>query len=226
MIRYAVRIEQLGSLLTSPVVARRLAIAAIVLTSAVTFYVMSTFIMWYLALLLLLCWTPLLLQQFSRFFAKSVPLGVLFALLVLQSVHFSEHVAQMVQIHLLGWMPAISHGLFGSVLDVEWMHFFFDTLWIPINTGILLFMLGRRSGVWLWVLLPVGVWHGYEHVTIMSDYLRTGMVGTPGLLATGGHLWHNSPMSRPDLHFFYNAIEEVLIIGGFMQHKKGNTSWV
>lgn len=220
MIRYAVRVEQLGLLLTSPVVARRLAIAAILLTSAVTFYVMSTFIMWYLAILLLLCWTPLLLQQFSRLFAKSVPLGVLFALLVLQSVHFSEHVAQMVQIHLLGWMPGVSHGVLGAFFDVEWFHFGFDTLWIPINTGILLFVLGKRSGVWLWLLLPVAIWHGAEHVIIINDYLRTGMVGTPGLLATGGHLWHNSPIIRPDLHFLYNAIEEAFIIGGFRQQSR------
>lgn len=200
---------------------RRAALIALAVAGAcLAFVIMSQFVMWYLAILLLLAWSPLLYQHFRVYFVRSIPLGVLFALVVLQGVHFSEHVSQMVQIHLLGRAFSMSHGILGAFFDVEVFHFFFDTLYIPTQTGILLIMYGRRVNWWLCLLLPVAAWHGYEHIVIMGDYLRTGIVGTPGLLATGGHLWHNSPISRPDLHFWYNFVEEVLIVLAFLQQIK------
>ncbi len=59
-----------------------------------------------------------------------------------------------------------------------------------------------------------------EHVAIMSVYLRTGIVGSPGLLAHGGFIGGGLPLTRPDLHFLYNLIEETLIVIGYVYQVK------
>ena len=141
-----------------------------------------------------------------------------FVLLIGQSVHFTEHIAQMVQIHLLGLSGAQAHGIIG-VLDFEWVHFLFDACWIPI-CAYMLFVVFRKSNPWLWVLIPVVTWHAIEHVTIMSYYLRTGRAGSPGLLASGGAIAGGLPLTRPDLHFVYNLIEETLIVLAYIYQIK------
>jgi hypothetical protein len=168
--------------------------------------------MWYVALALLIAWTPFSIQYTLSLVKRDARLAIYFVFVALQSVHMSEHIAQMVQIHLLGRMFSNSHGLFGALLDTEWLHFFFDTLWIPLCTAWLLMLYSSRDR-WLLLLLPIALWHGAEHVVIMDYYLKTGIVGSPGILAQGGLI--GSPLIRPDLHFVYNAVEEVFIVQGF-----------
>jgi len=62
-----------------------------------------------------------------------------------------------------------------------------------------------------WALMPLALWHLAEHSVILTTYLRTGITGTPGILARGGLL--NGPLSRPDLHFLYNAAVLLLLTG-------------
>lgn len=62
-----------------------------------------------------------------------------------------------------------------------------------------------------WLLVPATLWHLAEHSVILTTYLRTGITGTPGILAHGGLL--NGPLTRPDLHFLYNAAVLLLLIG-------------
>jgi hypothetical protein len=54
----------------------------------------------------------------------------------------------------------------------------------------------------------------------MSYYLRTGIVGSPGLLARGGVIAGGLPLTRPDLHFLYNLIEETLIVLAYIHQVK------
>ena len=97
------------------------------------------------------------------------------------------------------------------MLDLEWVHFTFDAGWVPICVYTLLFVY-RKSNPWLCVLAVIVTWHALEHITIMSFYLRTGIVGSPGLLARGGVIAGGLPLIRADLHFLYNLIEETLIL--------------
>ncbi len=63
-------------------------------------------------------------------------------------------------------------------------------------------------------------WHAFEHVAIMSVFLRTGIVGSPGLLARGGAIAGGLPITRPDLHFLYNLVEETLILTAYAYQLK------
>jgi hypothetical protein len=127
-------------------------------------------------------------------------------------VHFLEHVAQMVQIHLLGLSGLQARGIFG-MLDIEWVHFIWNS-WVLLCAVLLVFLF--RKNPWLWVLLVIAAWHEMEHVYIMSVYLHTGHPGAPGLLAHGGALGGGLPLSRPDLHFFYNLLEELVLIIAYL----------
>ena len=132
---------------------------------------------------------------------------VLEAAIVLQVGHQVEHIAQMVQMHVDQQPPAFAHGLVGR-LDLEWVHFGL-TVTIALVALIALARWPRNPVAWL--LMPLALWHLAEHTTILITYLRTGITGTPGILAHGGLL--NGPLARPDLHFLYNAAILLLLIG-------------
>jgi hypothetical protein len=166
--------------------------------------------LWKVALLILLAWLPIFVVKTREIYRQYRWLAFFFVLLIAQSVHFAEHIAQMIQIHLLGLSGMQAHGIIG-MLDLEWVHFIFDAVWVPICVYTLLFVY-RKSNPWLWILAVIVTWHAFEHIVIMSYYLRTGIVGSPGLLAHGGAIAGGLPLIRPDLHFLYNLIEVTLIL--------------
>jgi len=166
--------------------------------------------LWKVALLILLAWLPIFAVKTREIYRQYHWLAFFFVLLIAQSVHFTEHIAQMIQIHLLGLSGMQAHGIIG-MLDLEWVHFIFDAGWVPICVYTLLFVY-RKSNPWLLVLAVIVTWHALEHVAIMSVYLRTDIVGSPGLLAHGGAIAGGLPLIRPDLHFLYNLIEETFIL--------------
>ena len=136
----------------------------------------------------------------------------LFYLLVLtQAGHFAEHVAQMVQLHLLGLSGSEASGIF-SRLDVEWVHFGFNT-WIML--AVLVLLIRYRTNPWLWVTLVIAAWHQAEHTYLITRYLQTVLEGDPGLLAQGGVLAGGLPVRRPDLHFLYNVVETLPLFAAF-----------
>jgi len=177
------------------------------------FILLCQFTMWPIAAVIIAAWTPWAYRYTLDLVKRDARLAIYFVFIALQNVHMCEHVAQMVQIHILGRPFSASHGIFGAVLDTETLHFAFDSLWIP-GCMIYLLMLYDGRDKWLWILFPLAVWHCCEHIVIMDYYLRTGIVGSPGILASGGLI--GSPLSRPDLHFIYNAIETWIMAKGFL----------
>jgi len=174
--------------------------------------------LWKVALLILLAWLPIFVLKTKEIYRHYHWLAFFFVLLIAQSVHFTEHIAQMIQIHLLGLSGMQAHGIIG-MLDLEWVHFIFDAGWVPVCVYTLL-LVYRKSNPWLWILAVIVTWHALEHFTIMSFYLRTGIEGSPGLLAHGGAIAGGLPLSRPDLHFLYNLVEEMLILIAYMYQLK------
>src|SRR5438045_6151271 len=136
--------------------------------------------LWKVALLMLLAWLPIVAVKTREIYRQYDWLAFFFVLLIAQSVHFTEHIAQMIQIHLLGLSGMQAHGIIG-MLDLEWVHFIFDAGWVPICVYTL-FIIFRKSNAWLWVLAAVVTWHAIEHLAIMRTYLRTGLLGSPVLL--------------------------------------------
>jgi hypothetical protein len=159
-----------------------------------------------------LAWLPLFFLKTASIQRQYGWLAFFFILVVTQGTHLLEHVAQMVQIHLLGLSGLQARGILG-MLNIEWVHFIWNS-WVLLCAVLLVFLF--RKNPWLWVLLVISVWHEIEHISIMSVFLRTGHPGAPGLLALGGAIGGGLPLSRPDLHFFYNLLEELVLIIAYL----------
>src|SRR5256886_12050855 len=188
----------------------------ILLTAVISVGLVTTFwlgwAMWQMAVLVILAWLPLFFRKTVSIQRQYSWLAIFFILVVTQGAHVLEHVAQMVQIHLLGLSGLQARGIFG-MLDIEWVHFIWNS-WVLLCAVLLVFLF--RKNPWLWVLLVISVWHEMEHVYIMSVFLHTGHIGAPGLLARGGAIGGGLPLSRPDLHFFYNFLEEIVLIIAYL----------
>jgi hypothetical protein len=188
----------------------------ILLSAGISVGLVTTFwlgwAIWQVALLVILAWLPLFFLKTVSIHRQYGWLAFFFILVVTQGAHVLEHVAQMVQIHLLGLSGLQARGIFG-MLDIEWVHFIWNS-WVLLCAVLLVFLYPKNP--WLWVLLVISVWHEIEHVYIMSVFLSTGHIGAPGLLARGGAIGGGLPLSRPDLHFFYNLLEELVLIIAYL----------
>jgi len=119
--------------------------------------------------------------------------------LAVQTAHYAEHVAQLIQIYTLGIAPPNAQGLLGSVFDFEWVHFSYNlglegvliALWFGYRKINRKRPHARLTGG-LRFLASLAVFQGYhsiEHITKLYQYLflplyQSGLPPTPGILPT------------------------------------------
>jgi len=163
---------------------------------------------WLLGLLVIAAWMPLIFSTMGKIFPKSAGLALLYVLVMFQGAHMIEHLAQMYELHILGWPGPKAQGIIGF-LNIEWVHLVWNT-WVLAMVGLLLFI--YRRNWWLWALCIFAIYHEAEHVYIVSIYVRTGIAGNPGLLAKGGLIGGGLPIIRPDLHAIYAVFEEAMLL--------------
>jgi hypothetical protein len=136
------------------------------------------------------------------------------ALTAVQLGHFGEHIAQVVQLVLTNGNLKRSRGLL-SRFDQETVH-------LTWNVGVLLLTcllaVRYKHNAWLWISFGVAGFHTVEHLylywiytTDTVYYLRGGINGVFGM---GGMV--GSPLTRPYLHFMYNAIEVSTLVVAFV----------
>jgi hypothetical protein len=135
-------------------------------------------------------------------------LALLGFLTVTQTAHLFEHIAQMIQIHLLHLTGPAAQGIVGQ-LNIEWVHFTWNAL---VLITLLALVPHFPTNPWLIAVAPLAGWHFVEHAVMITAYLQTGVSGTPGLLSSGGLLFGGLPIARPDLHFLYNFVETVPLL--------------
>jgi RHS repeat-associated protein len=132
----------------------------------------------------------------------------------LQLLHLGEHVAQMVQLFVLGWPPPLARGVV-STFDLEKVHF----LWNFIVLGAVAWLLARRvRNGWLVATTVWATLHTAEHGFLLTNALLSGLEGRPGVLGAGGLLarlgWELPGLttwSRPTVHFAWNLGEVALL---------------
>lgn len=135
-------------------------------------------------------------------------MALLGVLALTQTAHLVEHIAQMVQIHLLHLSGASAQGIVGQ-LNIEWVHFTWNAL---VLVAILVLLPHFRTNPWLIAVTPLAAWHFVEHAVLIATYLQTGVSGTPGLLSSGGLVFGGLPIPRADLHFLYNLAETLPLL--------------
>ena len=164
-----------------------------------------------------------------------VTVMLLSVLLTAQGVHTIEHIVQWLQYHAAGLTPRQSNGLV-SAANAEWVHFFWN--WAVLIVVTLLIRGGMRSAL-AWALFAVAAFHAVEHtyatvqhLLVLSELRQIGVTsvtaqGLPGILGRNGWL-ARSPLTqgtflctlpglttavRLDVHFWWNVIETVLLLG-------------
>ena len=125
--------------------------------------------------------------------------------LAVVTTHMLEHVAQAIQVFVLGWPRAQALGLLGLVwpwlVQSEWLHFGDVVLTL---VGLFVLRAGFRGEArrWWTAAIAVGVWHLFEHTLLLGQAL------------TGSTLWGAAqPTSvvqlvvpRVELHLLYNGV--------------------
>jgi hypothetical protein len=178
---------------------------------------------WAIGTVVLLPWLPVLTSEVVWTYRHYGWLALFYLLVVTQGGHVVEHMVQMIQLHLLGLRGPAARGVFG-MLDIEWVHFLWNT-WVLVAVTVLLWRYRRNR--WLWATLALAAWHETEHIVMMVTYLGRGVSGSPGLLARGGLLAGGIPVTRPDLHFLYNVIETTpLAIAFVVQVREVYDRWL
>ena len=189
-----------------------LGLTLLVSLGGLSFALLRGWPLWAVGIATVLPWLAMFTVDVARVMRAYQWLALFYVLVVTQTGHFLEHVAQMIQVHVLALTGPDARGIFGT-LDIEWVHFVWNT-WVLIAVAVLLFRYPANR--WLWVTAIFSTWHAIEHAYIFSVYLSTGISGTPGLLAQGGALRGGVSLTRPDLHCFYNLIETVPLITAFV----------
>ncbi len=178
---------------------------------------------WAYVVVVVAMWAPVVFMETAWMYRHFGWIALFYVLVITQGGHLLEHVAQMVQLHVMGRRGPDARGVVGA-LDVEWVHLGFNT-WVFI--ALLTLLVRFRRNPWMWVTLAAAVWHQAEHTYIISVFLSTGVEGTPGLLAMGGRLWGGLDVTRPDLHFFYNVGETVPLVVAFVwQLRRTYSTWL
>ncbi len=165
---------------------------------------------WAIVAAALLPWVPLMGLETHRLRLEYGWFALFYVLTITQTGHMIEHVAQMVQMHVLH--SANQDGVIG-VLNIEWVHFGWNT-WVFLAAVALVYH--YRHNPWLWATFALAAWHEVEHGYLLSLYLRHGFSGLPGLLDSGGAIGGGLPIKGPNLHFLYNLVETVPLVAAFV----------
>jgi hypothetical protein len=141
--------------------------------------------------------------------------------LVIVIAHMAEHLAQAIQIYVLGWPAPEARGVLGIpfpwLISSEAMHYGYALL-------MLIWLLLLRPGfkgqarTWWNVALGIQIWHHFEHLLLLLQ-AQTGMY----------LLGREVPTSviqllvpRVELHLFYNTIVFIPMIVAMVLHRRAD----
>src|SRR5712692_1889129 len=117
-------------------------LSALLLISLISVGIVSTFWLGWaicqIALLVILAWLPLVLLKTTAIYRDYRWLALFFILVVTQGAHLLEHLAQMIQMHIIGLSGQQANGIFGT-LNNEWVHFIWNS-WVLLFVILLLFL--------------------------------------------------------------------------------------
>ena len=142
-------------------------------------------------------------------------LGVFLAVVL---AHWAEHIAQAIQIWVLGWPVPEARGVLGLwfpwLIRSETLHYGFALVML---VGFLMLRRGFHGPARTWwnVALGIQVWHHFEHLLLLVQ------------AATGMYLLgHRVPTTiiqllipRVQLHLFYNTIVFVPMVVAMVLHR-------
>ncbi|MFG1876006.1 hypothetical protein ACGFIV_14335 [Sphaerisporangium sp. NPDC049003] len=163
--------------------------------------------------------TPVQLNALNSRYHKA-GLGV-FTVIVL--AHWAEHIAQAIQIWVLGWPLPEARGVLGVpfpwLVKSEWMHYGYALLML---IGLIIFRKGftGTSRTWWTTALVIQIWHHFEHLLLLSQALSgSNLLGRPAPTSIIQLL-----VPRVELHLFYNTIVFIPMVIAMIRHLRPSES--
>ncbi len=139
--------------------------------------------------------------------------------MVIVLAHWAEHLAQAIQIYILGWPRPTANGVLGLffpwLVTSEVMHYGYALVMI---IGLFLFRPGftGTSRKWWTISLAIQFWHHIEHAVLQWQALtHHNWLGSPIPLSFLQMLF---PKSRVEIHLFYNAIVFIPMVIAMYYH--------
>jgi hypothetical protein len=119
--------------------------------------------------------------------------------------HVLEHVAQAIQVFVLGWPRAQALGLLGLawpwLVQSEWLHFS-DVLLTLVGLLVLRYGFRGEARRWWTAAMVVSAWHLFEHSLLLGQALTaTTLWGAPQPTSLV-----QLAVPRVELHLFYNGV--------------------
>jgi hypothetical protein len=140
---------------------------------------------------------------------------LLWIFMVIVLGHWLEHLTQLYQVYVMGWLPKEAGGALGfwfpNTNRSEVLHFTYNLL---LWGGIILLRPGMQGGARRWwnAALIAQSWHFFEHLLLQVQWLTGYYLFGASKQISILELW----FPRMELHFAYNLIVFVpLIIGVF-----------
>lgn len=133
--------------------------------------------------------------------------------------HWAEHLAQAVQIYILGWPRPQAGGFLGLffpwLVSSEVLHYGYALVML-----VLLWVLRKgftgTSHKWWTIALVIQFWHHIEHLLLQGQVLfHHNLNGSPIPLS---FLQMAFPKSRVEIHLFYNAIVFIPMVIAMYYH--------
>lgn len=143
--------------------------------------------------------------------------------LVIVLAHWAEHVAQAIQIWVLGWPVAESRGVLGAwfpwLSTSEALHYGYALVMLA---GLVILRPGFTGAARTWwtVALVIQVWHHLEHLLLLGQaVLDRNLAGEPVQTSIVQLV-----APRVELHLFYNAVVFVPMVVAMVLHRRPATS--
>jgi hypothetical protein len=133
--------------------------------------------------------------------------------------HWAEHLAQAVQIYVMGWPRPQAGGFLGLffpwLVSSEVLHYGYALV-------MLVFLFALRKGFtgtslkWWTISLVIQFWHHIEHLLLQSQVLfHHNLLNSPVPLS---FLQMVFPKNRVEIHLFYNAIVFIPMVVAMYYH--------
>jgi hypothetical protein len=138
--------------------------------------------------------------------------------MVIVVAHWGEHLAQAVQIYVLGWSLPEARGILGLpfpwLITSEWLHYGYALVMLA---GLLLLRPGftGRGRFWWNMALGIQIWHHLEHFLLLLQAVSAShLAGRPAPTSIVQLF-----VPRVELHLFYNAIVFAPMVVAMIRHR-------
>jgi hypothetical protein len=139
--------------------------------------------------------------------------------MVIVLAHWAEHIAQAIQIWVLGWPVPQARGLLGTwfpwLVTSEAMHYGFALIML-IGLFVLRGGFTGAARTWWTIALGIQFWHHIEHLLLLGQAtFHANLLGKPVPTSIVQLL-----IPRVELHLFYNSIVFIPMVVALYLHRR------